>query len=174
MLTLLACAPLAACLRSEPRVGDAFVGAHDDLVELRTHEACQAPPSDGKTVRMRDTNRAPHEQEALFGGTGTVAVWDLLGRLSAPPFSAVLSCELEAGGEVGKHVQQRDPEILIGLSGDGEAEVDEVVQPLVPGSVIYLGHGQTLSIRNRSDVEPLRYFIIKAQIKAQTGSAGIG
>lgn len=170
VLTLLACAPLAACLGSKPQVGDASIGAHEVLVKLRDHEACQTRRDDGKTVHMRDTNRPPHEQEALFGGTGTVAVWDLLGRLSAPPFSAVLSCELEAGGEVGKHVQQRDPEIIIGLSGDGEAEVDELVQPLVPGSVIYLGHGQTLSIRNRSDAEPLRYFIVKAQ----TGSAGIG
>ena len=117
---------------------------------------------------MREMNRAPHEQEALFGGTGTVAVWDLLGRLRAPPFSAVLSCELEAGGAVGKHVRQRDPEILIGLGGDGEAEVDEVAHPLVAGAVIYLGHGQTLSIRNCSDAEPLRYFIIRAQTEAQT------
>ncbi|MFT5357740.1 MAG: quercetin dioxygenase-like cupin family protein [Polyangiales bacterium] len=112
---------------------------------------------------MREMKSTPHEQEALFGGVGTVAVWDLLGRLSAPPFSAVLSCELEPMGVVGKHLQQRDPEILIGLGGDGEAEVDGAAHPLVTGAVIYLAHGQTLSIRNRSGAEPLRYMIIKAQ-----------
>lgn len=115
---------------------------------------------------MRELDKAPHEQEGLFGGTGKVAVWDLLGRLSAPPFSAVLSCELEAGGSVGKHVQQRDPEIIVGLGGEGEAEVDGVMQALVAGAVVYLAHGQTLSIYNRSDAEPLRYFIIKAQSEA--------
>ena len=113
---------------------------------------------------MREAKQTPHEQEALFEGTGTVAVWDLLGRISAPPFSAVLSCELEPNGVVGKHVQQRDPEILVGLSGDGEAEVDGGVHALVAGAVIYLAHGQTLSIRNRSTEEPLRYMIIKAQM----------
>ncbi|MFK8000850.1 MAG: cupin domain-containing protein [Polyangiales bacterium] len=113
---------------------------------------------------MRELDKAPHEQEALFGGTGTVALWDLLGRVSAPPFSAALSCELEAGGSVGKHVQQRDPEIIIGLGGDGEAEVDDALHPLVAGSLVYLAHGQTLSIHNRSKDEPLRYLIIKAQV----------
>lgn len=116
---------------------------------------------------MRELDKAPHEQEALFGGTGTVAVWDLLGRLRAPPFSAALSCELEAGGSVGKHVQQRDPEILIGLGGAGEAVVNDAAHPLVPGALVYLAHGQTLSIHNRSKTEPLRYLIIKAQFKAQ-------
>lgn len=121
---------------------------------------------------MRETNRTPHEQEALFDGVGTVAIWDLLGRQSAPPFSAVLSCELEALGEVGTHIQQRDPEILIGLGGDGEASVDEAVHPLLSGSVLYLAHGQTLSIRNRSEVEPLRYMIIKAQVQPASSGGG--
>ena len=31
------------------------------------------------------------------------------------------------------------------------------------GAVIYLAHGQTLSIHNRSAEEPLRYLMIKAQ-----------
>lgn len=40
---------------------------------------------------------------ALFGGEGTVRVWDLGGRVGA--LSAVLFCELEPGGRVGRHVQ---------------------------------------------------------------------
>lgn len=112
---------------------------------------------------MRELEEPPYEQNALFGGTGTVAVWNLLGHLAAPPFSAVLSCELEPNGVVGKHVQQRDPEIVVGLGGDGEAEVDGQTFALVAGSVVYLAFGQTLSIRNSSQTEPLRYLIIKAE-----------
>ncbi|MCA9609605.1 MAG: cupin domain-containing protein [Myxococcales bacterium] len=98
----------------------------------------------------------------LFGGEKTVTVWNLLGRLAAPPFSAVLSCELDPGGSVGRHVQQRDPEIVVGLEGDGEATVDDATHSLGPGDVVYLAHGQVLSIANRSTETPLRYLIIKA------------
>ena len=99
----------------------------------------------------------------LFGGEETVTVWNLLGRAAAPPFSAVLSCELDPGGSVGTHVQQQDPEIVIGLEGDGEALVDDEAQPLGPGDVVHLALGSTLAIRNRSEAEPLRYLIIKAR-----------
>ena len=112
---------------------------------------------------MRELKTSPHEQFELFGGTGTVSVWNLLGRLVAAPFSAVLSCELEASGVVGKHVQQRDPEIIVGLSGQGEAFVNDEAQALIAGAVVYLAHGHSLSIHNRSDTEPLRYLIIKAE-----------
>ena len=44
-------------------------------------------------------------REALFGGKGAVTVWNLLGRTPAPPFTAVLSCELDPGGSVGRHRQ---------------------------------------------------------------------
>lgn len=47
--------------------------------------------------------------------------WYLLQGRLAPPFTAVLSCELAPGGHVGRHVQQRDSELVIGLSGCGEA-----------------------------------------------------
>ena len=99
----------------------------------------------------------------LFGGVGSVTVWNLLGRASAPPFSAVISCELDAGSSVGRHVQQDDPEIVIGLGGDGEATVNDVAQPLGPGYVVHLKHGDVLAIFNRSDVAPLSYLIIKAR-----------
>lgn len=112
---------------------------------------------------MREVKTPPHTQHELFGGVGTVAVWDLLGRASAPPFSAVLSCELEAKGVVGEHVQQRDAEIIVGLSGDGEAFVNGEAQPLIAGSVVYLAHGHSLSIHNRSETMALRYLIIKAK-----------
>lgn len=102
-------------------------------------------------------------REELFGGRGAVSVWNLLGARTAPPFTAVLSCELDPGGSVGRHVQQADPEIVIGLEGDGEATVDEQVWPLGPGDVVHLGHGQVLSITNLSEDAPLRYLIIKAR-----------
>ncbi len=107
---------------------------------------------------------------ALFGGVGTVTVWNLLGRASAPPFSAVLSCELDPGGSVGRHVQQKDPEIVIGLEGDGEASVDGTAHRLGPGDVVHLAHGQVLAIANRSADAPLRYLIIKAEATTPRGS----
>ena len=112
---------------------------------------------------MRIEKGAGDRRSELFGGVGAVTVWNLLGRASAPPFSAVLSCELEPGASVGRHVQQRDPEIVIGLGGDGEATVNDAAHPLGPGDVVHLGHGDVLAIFNRSDVTPLRYLIIKAR-----------
>ena len=99
----------------------------------------------------------------LFGGEKTVHVWNLLGRAAAPPFSAVLSCELDPGGLVGAHVQQQDPEIVIGLEGNGEAQVNQASYALGPGDVVYLPLGATLAIVNHSDEAPLRYLIIKAE-----------
>lgn len=102
-------------------------------------------------------------REGLFGGEGAVLVWDLLRGAGAEPFSAVLACELEPGGRVGRHVQQRDPEIVIGLEGEGTAEVDGEPWALVPGAVVHLPHGRGLAIRNRSREAPLRYLIVKTR-----------
>ena len=102
------------------------------------------------------------ESVRLFGGRGSVWVWDLLAGKQASPFSAVLNCELAAGGSVGAHVQQRDPEILVGLEGEGVATVDGVSHALAPGRVVYLKLGGVLAIENPSPL-PLRYLIIKSQ-----------
>jgi quercetin dioxygenase-like cupin family protein len=106
-------------------------------------------------------------RSALFGGKGSVRVWDLLRGAPAVPFSAVLSCELEPEGTVGAHRQQRDPEIVIGLGGHGSAEVDGRDHPLSAGDLVYLPHGATLSLKNLSSEEPLRYLIIKATARAE-------
>ncbi|MCB9755484.1 MAG: cupin domain-containing protein [Myxococcales bacterium] len=111
------------------------------------------------TVRKGDA----FQREALFGGHGTVQVWDLLAGRAAPPFAAALSCELAAGGLVGPHKQDQFPEIVIGLEGQGQARVNGVVQPLNPGDVVHLPLGHVLELRNASQVEPLRYLIIKAR-----------
>ena len=90
-------------------------------------------------------------------------VWDLLGGQQAPPFSAVLSCVLEEGGRVGRHVQQACPEIVIGLAGHGEVRVDGVSRPFGPGAVVHLPLGHSLEIVNESTEAPLRYLIVKAE-----------
>jgi quercetin dioxygenase-like cupin family protein len=100
---------------------------------------------------------------ALFGGAGNVKVSDLLGPRAAPPFSAVLFCELDPGGSVGTHQQERDPELVLGLDGIGEATISGNAEPLEPGSTLYVPFGATLSLRNLSPDEPLRYLIIKAE-----------
>jgi quercetin dioxygenase-like cupin family protein len=104
----------------------------------------------------------PDVRENLFGGEGRVLVWNLLGAQSAPPFTAVLSCLLEEGSSVGRHVQQAHPEIVIGLTGHGETRVNGVARPFGPGAVVHLPLGATLEIANGSTETPLRYLIVKA------------
>jgi quercetin dioxygenase-like cupin family protein len=101
----------------------------------------------------------------LFGGRGQVQVWDLLADHDAAPepFIAALSCELEPGGSVGRHVQEYFPEIVIGLAGIGEATVDGRALRLAPGDVVHLPLGGVLELRNGSDRDPLRYLIVKAR-----------
>ena len=93
-------------------------------------------------------------RDALFGGEGTVTVWDLLGRAAAPPFTAILGCELEARGSVGRHVQEEFAEIVIGLEGEGVATVDGAERALGPGD----GPQELLRLRkvgSRFEREPL-------------------
>ena len=101
-------------------------------------------------------------QSDLFGGTGSVDIWNLR-QVLCPPFSAVLWCSLEANGDVGRHRQQDDPEIVIGVSGEGVAQVGGNEHHLICGSMVYLPLGQALSIRNTHPTTPLVYLIIKAQ-----------
>jgi quercetin dioxygenase-like cupin family protein len=109
-----------------------------------------------------DLDRDKADRRAdLFGGSGVVCVWSLL-RGDAPPFSAVLACELAPGGNVGTHLQQRDREIVVCLAGEGTATVEGQAQPMRPGTVAYLPFGRSLAIRNDSSHAPLRYLIVKA------------
>lgn len=98
----------------------------------------------------------------LFGGKGAVQVWDLLAGRPLAPFTAVLACELEAGGSVGRHFQQRDPEIILCAQGDGEIAIDGHPRPFPPGELAMLPQGSSMALRNLSETAPLRYFIIKA------------
>jgi quercetin dioxygenase-like cupin family protein len=111
----------------------------------------------------------PSRRQALFGGVGEVLVWDLLGGQAAQPFTAVLSCVLEAGGHVGRHVQQRDSELVIGLSGSGEATVDGRAVAFGPGTVVFLPFQSALELRNERDDAPLRYLIVKATPAVERG-----
>jgi len=105
----------------------------------------------------------PHAvREQLFGGQGAVRVWALTAQ-PAPPFTAVLACELDPNGSVGAHVQEQYPEIVIAISGSGSVRVNDVPAPFDAGQVVELAHGSTLAISNSSPTEPLRYLIIKAQ-----------
>jgi quercetin dioxygenase-like cupin family protein len=104
----------------------------------------------------------PHDcRRALFGGQGAVRVWSLAGA-PAPPFTAVLACELEPGASVGAHVQQEYPEIVVGISGSGQVAVGAEARAFSAGQVVHLPLGETLAIDNTAGDVPLRYLIIKA------------
>ncbi len=107
----------------------------------------------------------PDVRDSLFGGRGKVLVWDLLGRRAAPPFTAVLSCVLDPGGHVGRHKQSKYDEIVVGLTGYGEARVDGHAQAFGPGAVVYLPLASTLELVNEAPDQELRYLIIKAEPK---------
>ena len=89
-------------------------------------------------------------------------VWSLLGQHQLPAFSAVLSCELEAGGSVGAHLQQVADEIVVVTEGMGTARVNGAEQTLRAGTVVWLPLGAQLELQNDSDSDPLLYLIIKA------------
>ena len=112
---------------------------------------------------MSLSNAHHFQQKDLFGGTGTVDIWNLKAQ-SAPPFTAVLWCELEPNGRVGHHRQSDYPEILIGISGQGLVEVNRkaLKDAFTEGSFVYLPLGAVLAIENPHS-EPLKYLIIKAQ-----------
>lgn len=97
----------------------------------------------------------------LFGGKGEVRVWSLL-RTTLPPFDCALGCELEPGGFVGAHVQDKCSEVILCIAGEGEACVEEEVTQLAPGAIVELPLGDTLSLSNTSKTEWLRYVIVKA------------
>jgi quercetin dioxygenase-like cupin family protein len=112
---------------------------------------------------MTITRGTPSVRADMFGGTGQVLVWDLLQGLAAPPFTAVISCQLAEGGRVGRHVQATDAEIVIGLSGCGEARVDNRPIAFGPGAVVFLPLGSRLELVNERDDAPLCYLIVKAK-----------
>jgi quercetin dioxygenase-like cupin family protein len=106
-----------------------------------------------------DPARASVRKE-LFGGTGSVRVWDL--GAARPPFTAVLYCELDAGGRVGEHVQKSDHEVVIVLAGEAVLYVDGSARGCVPGDAVALPLGSRLAIDNASPSENVRYLIVKA------------
>ncbi len=103
-------------------------------------------------------------REDLFGGTGAVQIWNIMPKTGAPPFAAALWCRLEPEGDVGEHVQQAFPEVVICVGGFGQSTVEGKGHPLMPGAMVYLPLGARLTLRNLSGEEPLEYLIIKAQM----------
>lgn len=135
-----------------------------DLAEERERwdAHCCFATSAGYPRPMRKGLGNPARREALFGGTGEVLVWDLLGSANLPPFTAVLACELAPGGHVGAHRQEHYPEIVVVTEGQGTAELDGSACPIAAGTLLTLPLGSVLSLRNGSAEIPLRYLIVKA------------
>jgi len=102
-------------------------------------------------------------QSNLFGGQGTVEIDSLLID-KGQPFSAVLWCSLEVGGSIGKYCQQRDPEIILCISGKGEICIDSQVHSMTAKSLVYMPFGSVMSLLNTSETEPFVYVIVKAEV----------
>jgi len=112
--------------------------------------------------RMWKGRGEPDRRPNLFGGLGEVRVWSLMdGEL--PPFDCVLGCELDPGGSVGAHAQDRCTEILVVTEGRGDARAGRDVIALEPGVVVRLPLGESLALRNGSQTEVLRYLIVKVE-----------
>jgi quercetin dioxygenase-like cupin family protein len=106
-------------------------------------------------------NTTSFARQDLFGGKGTVEIWDLLGQQKAAPFTAVLWCSLASGGRVGRHQQTADHEMLVCICGRGQATTNETTHALTPGEMVYLPVGATLAIENLSLEDELTYLIVK-------------
>lgn len=63
---------------------------------------------------------------------------------------------------MGPHVQERDAEMVVILSGHGAASIEGVRHELSRGVCLGLGFGGTLALENSSQTEELEYLIIKA------------
>ena len=119
----------------------------------------------GKILTMKQltpiSSFIPHSHHQLFDGQGEVKVWDLLRHQQAGNFKSALWCELEAKGSVGEHFQKEFSEIIIGIQGQGYAQLGYENYSIAPGICIYLPQGQILKIVNDQS-QPLTYLIIKA------------
>tara|TARA_B110000037_G_scaffold212172_1_gene264600 strand:+ start:147 stop:467 length:321 start_codon:yes stop_codon:yes gene_type:complete len=102
------------------------------------------------------------QQENLFGGNGIVEIESRL-KEGSFPFSAILLCKLEACGSIGKHRQQRDSELVIGISGQGMITINSKTEELIVKTSVFVPFGAVLSIENKSETEPLEYWIIKVE-----------
>ncbi len=102
-----------------------------------------------------------HARRDLFGGTGTVRVWSL--PSAVPPFTAVLWCELEPGGRVGRHRQETDDEMVIVVAGRAVLRVDGAEHAVGPGGSVGVPLGALLEVENADPTAPLQYLIIKAR-----------
>ena len=103
-------------------------------------------------------------RENLFGGRGRVSIWNLTPNLS--PFTALLWCSLSSHGRVGPHRQERDPEVIVCISGTGHIWINKVKHIMEPMNSYALPLGAILAIENTAE-EPLVYSITKAQQTAQ-------
>lgn len=80
-----------------------------------------------------------------------------------PPFTAVLWCQLEAGGHVGVHRQETDDELVIVVSGRATVHVDGTPHALGVGGSVGLRLGALLAIGNDDPGAALEYLIVKAR-----------
>ena len=67
-------------------------------------------------------------------------------------------------------MQQRDSELVIGLTGCGEAKVDGKPIAFGPGAVVFLPFGSSLELRNERTDAPLTYLIVKATPATAAGA----
>ena len=111
---------------------------------------------------MRPDSPPDFKQTDLFGGTGTVDIWNLA-RGNMLPFTTALWCTLEPKGSVGRHRQQEDAEVVLCISGDGLAKVGQTIHRMQTGTLVFLPFGEILSLQNSSSTESLSYVILKAQ-----------
>lgn len=100
----------------------------------------------------------------LFGGQGIVQVWDLQAQREAGPFKASLWCRLEANGIVGPHIQENYDELILCISGSGNATINHECFALAPGIQVFLKRGKVLEIKAES-TQPLIYLIIKVEAR---------
>ena len=75
---------------------------------------------------------------------------------------------LRPGGDCGEHSTGQREELLVFLSGNGQAEIEGELLDVGAGKVVYIPHGAAHNIKNNSDTEALSYIYCVAPV-GQTG-----
>ena len=99
------------------------------------------------------------EHQNLFGGTGIVRIV-IPEESPIDPFRSFKLYSLDPQAQIGKHQNQRDVTLLLGIDGSGSVIVNDTMIPMRKGSSISIPQKASLSIHNGSRQKPLQFWMI--------------
>ena len=105
----------------------------------------------------------PKLEAGCHGGEGVVRVANVIKEF-ASNIQFFHYTVLPPGATIGLHEHGNDEEFYVVLEGNGEMEVNGVVEPVTAGAVIMNPPYGTHGLRNTSDTEELRILVFEVKI----------